>query len=306
MTEPKKPSAAANFDSYYSAGVKALERGDLAEACSWAARLAALPDPSEDARYAALQGRIAAASGNFKEAAEHFRTAMRKAPREMAYARQLVEALQTEGELDKAIEVLEGLIRKDSKQADLLIDLGYACLACGNRARAREALEQASGLRPQDGAVQYALAQMYETLEEPGLAVEVLSRKLPEAPSPGVLNELARLLIHLQRYADAEGRLRALGEKDAAARIMAQHGIIWCRIKRSDWHGALDAALFASRLDCYGVTTQFLTYAKERVFGTVIESAKREAELFRHLREEMEEYAEMRTPEATVNETLGV
>lgn len=293
ITESQNRIEAVNVGSCYVAGLQALERGDLAEARSWAARCGTLPDASKDARYAALQGTIAVATGKLSEAAEHFRTATRLDAHEIAFARQLVEVLQTEGQLDEAVDVLENLTLKEPKQADLFIDLGYARLASGNRAGARQALERAASLQPQDKTVLFALAQMYEAIQEPGLAVEVLSEKLGREASPRVVNELTRLFLRLQRYSDAEDSFRALGEKDATARLMAQHGIVWCRIKRADWHGALEAALDASRLDCYGVTTKFLAYVKEHVFGNLVDAPEREAELFRRLCDEMDEYAEM-------------
>ncbi|MGZ4824342.1 MAG: tetratricopeptide repeat protein [Terriglobales bacterium] len=298
ITESQHRMEAVNVGSCCVAGLQALEQGDLQEAMSWAARCGALPEASEDARYAALQGGIAAAKSNFSEAADHFRMAMRLDPHEMGFARQLVEVLQTEGLLEEAVDVLENMIQKDPREADLLIDLGYARLASGNRAGARDALERAATLRPQDKTVLFALAQMYEAIEEPALAVEVLSGNLRDEASPRVLNELARLLLHLQRYADAERIFRALGEKDAAARLVAQHGIIWCRIKREDWRGALTTALDATRLDCYGVTTKFLAYTKDRVFTSLLDAAERESELLQRLCDEMDEYAELHCSEA--------
>ena len=281
-----------------AAALQALDQGDVPEAKLWADRCAALPDSDKDARYAGVRGRIAAARGNFVEAAEHFQTALRLDPDQVVLARQLVEVLQTEGRLEEAVDVLERLTRNDSQEADLFIDLGYARLASGNRAGARKAVERAAALRPQDKAVQFALAQMYEAIQEPALAVEVLSGKMGDEASPRVLNELARLLLHLNRYADAELTFRGLRDKDSAAQLMAQHGIIWCRIKQADWRGALQSALDASRLDCYGVTTKFLAYAKDRVFGGPLATPETEAELLKSLCGEMDEYAELHCSEA--------
>jgi Flp pilus assembly protein TadD len=235
---------------------------------------------------------IAAATGKFAEAVEHFRAAVRLNPRKVAFARRLVELLQTEGQLEEAVDVLESLARKDSKQVDIWVDLGYARLATGNRSGARKALERAAALRPHDPNVQFALAQMYEATQEPALAVEVLSASMGRELSPRVLNELARLLLHLNRYADAEIRFRELREKDTAAYLLAQHGISLCRMKRGNWRGALEAALDASLLDCYGVTTKFLAYAKDRVFGNPAAASQTETELLENLCREMDEYAE--------------
>lgn len=298
--QPTELTDPATVQSCYVAGLEALERGDVTKARAWAERCSALPDSSRDARCASLHGRIAVALGNVQEAANYFRTAMRLAPRETALARQFVEVLQTAGELNEAVTLLENLTRKDPKQADLFVDLGYARLANGDRAGARKELERAAALQPENKAVLFSLAQMYQAIGEPALAAEVLSEKFGRGASPRLLNELAGLFLHLQRDADAEATFRALGELDGAAQLLVQHGIIWSRMRRADWRGALDVALDATRLDRHGVTTRFLTYAKERLFARPLNAPEREAELLQHLRDEMDEYAELHSSDAIV------
>jgi Flp pilus assembly protein TadD len=297
LTELHRPET-LQVDACCVAALEALERGDVSGAVTWAERCGALPDALSDARYAAVRGMIAASAGRFAEAVEHFRVAVRLNPYEIAFARRLVELLQTEGQLDEAVNVLESLARKDPKQADIWVDLGYARLATGNQAGARKALERAAALRPNDHNVLFALAQMYEATQEPARAVEVLSASMGRELSPRLLNELARLLLHLNRYADAEARFRELREKDTAAYLLAQHGISLCRMKRGNWRGALEAALDASLLDCYGVTTKFLAYAKDRVFGNPEAASQTETELLQNLCQEMDEYAEQHGSES--------
>jgi len=296
----KQQSEPVTVESCYAAGLDALERGDVTNAQAWAQRCGALADSAKDARYAALQGRIAAVTGNFTEAENHFRTAMRLSPREKGFARQFVEFLQTAGRLNEAVALLEDLTRKDPPEADLLIDLGYVRLANGDRIGARKAVERAAALQRDNKAIQYSLAQMYAAIGQPAQAAKVLSEKFGDQASPRVLNELAGLLLHLERYDEAELTFRALGKRDSTAELMVDHGIIWSRIRRSDWRGALDVALNATRLDRHGVTTQFLTYAKDRLFRQPPNAPEREAELLQHLRDEMREYAELHASEAIV------
>ena len=296
----KQQSEPVTVESCYAAGLDALERGDVTNAQAWAQRCGALADSAKDARYAALQGRIAAVTGNFTEAENHFRTAMRLSPREKGFARQFVEFLQTAGRLNEAVALLEDLTRKDPPEADLLIDLGYVRLASGDRIGARKAVERAAALQRDNKAIQYSLAQMYAAIGQPAQAAKVLSEKFGDQASPRVLNELAGLLLHLERYDEAELTFRALGKRDSTAELMVDHGIIWSRIRRSDWRGALDVALNATRLDRHGVTTQFLTYAKDRLFRQPPNAPEREVELLQHLRDEMREYAELHASEAIV------
>jgi tetratricopeptide (TPR) repeat protein len=124
MTGSPNRFETVNVDACYAAGLQALERGDLQEAVAWAARCGTFPEAAADARYAVLQGRIAAAAGNFAEVAAHFRMAIQGDPHETAFARQLVEILKTEGQLDEAVGVLEKLSQKDPQQADVFVDLG--------------------------------------------------------------------------------------------------------------------------------------------------------------------------------------
>ena len=295
QTEP------VTIEACCAAGLDALERGDVAKARAWAERCGTIGNSTNDARCAALLGRIAAVMGNFTEAESHFRTAMRLAPRDSGLARQFVEALQTAGRLNDAVVLLEELTRKDPGEADLLVDLGYAQLAHGDRAGARKSLERAAALQPENKAILYSLAQMYGAIGRPAQAAEILSKKFGDEASPRVLNELAGLLMELERYAQVELVFRALGERDPTAKLMAEHGIIWSRIKRSDWRGALNVALDATRLDRQRVTTRFLTYAKDRFFLRRPPNApEREAELLQHLRDEMLEYAELHASEAIV------
>jgi len=296
----KQQSEPVTVESCYAAGLDALERGDVTKAQAWAQRCGALADSTKDARYAALQGRIAAVMGNFTEAENHFRTAMRLSPREKGFARQFVEFLQTAGRLNEAVALLEDLTRKDPPEADLLIDLGYVRLANGDRTGARKAVERAAALQRDNKAIQYSLAQMYAAIGQPAQAAKVLSEEFGDQASPRVLNELAGLLLHLERYDQAELTFRALGKRDSTAELMVDHGIIWSRIRRSDWRGALDVALNATRLDRHGVTTQFLTYAKDRLFRRPPNAPEREAELLQHLRDQMREYAELHASEAIV------
>jgi len=293
-------SEAVSMESSYAAGLDAVERGDLGTAQRWAERCGELVNSNGDARCDALQGRIAAAKGNFTEAERHFRAAMRLAPKEQGLPRQFVEVLQTAGRANEAVELLEDLIRKDPGEAELWLDLGYARLTNGDRSGARKALERATRLQPSNKTILYSLAQIYGAIGEVAQAADMLSKKLADQASPRVLNELAGLLLHLGRYPEAELAFRALGERDPTAKVMVEHGIIWSRIKRSDWRGALNEALDATRLDRHGLTTQFLRYAKEGLFRRPPNAAEREAELLRHLREEMQEYAELHASEPIV------
>jgi Flp pilus assembly protein TadD len=252
-----------------------------------------LPSGQDDARCAVLHGTIAAETGEFDRAAGQFRRALQLAPGDVAIARQLAEALEADGALSEAVGVLEEAVRREPNDASLLVDLGYVRMMSGDRQGAREAIERAAELRPEDTAIGRSLAQIYEALGEPAVAADILARLARDAASPRALNDLARLYLQLERYSDAEGVFRSLRKLDPANELLGQHGQTWCRIKKQDWRGALDVALSATRLDRYDLTTAFLTYARDRLFGSAPDAEQREAELGERLRAELYEHAEL-------------
>jgi Flp pilus assembly protein TadD len=295
--------AGDTVESCYAAGLWTLDRGDTDGARYWLARCNAAPGGTADARCAALGGAIATEEGDFDGAVEHFRRATRLAPDDPALARQLGEVLSASGRLDEAAGVLDEAARRQPDDADTLVDLGYVRMLAGDGAGARQALERAAQLRPDDPAIGRALGQVYEAAGDPAAAAAALAAG--GDLSPRAANDLARLYLQLERYADAEGVFRRLGQLAAddqpgaqqglAAddRLVAQHGLVWCRIKQGDWRGAFDLALSATRLDRYGLTTDFLAYARDRLFGRAPDAAAREAELGERFAAEMREHYEL-------------
>jgi Flp pilus assembly protein TadD len=288
----------ASVEACYAAGLEALERGELEDAQAWARRCDAATGSEQDARCAALHGVIAAETGDFDGAAVHFRRARQLAPDDVTIARRVAETLAESGAVGEAIRVLEEAAQRQPDDASLLIDLGYVRVMNGDKQGARLAIDRAAALRPEDRAMTRSLAQIYEVVGEPALAAELLSRLAGAAPSPRVLDDLARLYLQLERYSDAEGVFRSLRRLDPDHELFAQHGQTWCRIKSGDWRGALDVALSATRLDRYDLTTAFLAYAKDRLFGNMPDALEREAKLGDRFMVELHEHAELHSDEA--------
>jgi tetratricopeptide (TPR) repeat protein len=281
----------ASVERCYAAGLAALDRGEIEEARDWARRCEAAPGGADDARSAALQGAVAAETGDMERASEMVRRARRLAPADGAVARQLAETLAVIGAMGDAVGLLDEAARREPEDAALQVDLGYLRMLSGDARGARQALERAAALRPEDAAVARQLAQIYEAVGEPALATEALSRAARQSPSPRVLSDLARLFLQTERYAEADAAFRRLGVADPEHELFAQHGQTWCRIKRGDWRGALDVALSATRLDRFDLTTAFLAYAKDRLFSQVPDAAQREAELGERFWAELHEHA---------------
>jgi tetratricopeptide (TPR) repeat protein len=230
--------------------------------------------------------------GAHDEGLAELRRAAELRPGDADSARRLSDALEERGDLKGAVAALERVAGGATRDADLLLDLGYARLNAGDTAGARGAFERALALRPADPVIRRPLAQIYESLGKPKQAAETLAAIPGAAASPRVLGDLARLYLGLKRYPEAEAACRALGSRDPDHALLAQHGATLCRIKRGDWRGALDVALTATRLDRFDLTTEFLAYAKDRLFYRVPDAERREAALTARFLAELREHDE--------------
>lgn len=288
-----EPNAGGDtVEASYAAGQQALERGDLDAARELAARCAAAPGGDTDARCARLSAAIASEDGDFEGAAATLRQALERAPADATLVRLLGEALSANGQLAEAATALEDGARQNPGSADVLLDLGFARAALGDSAGALDALERAAAANPNDASVQRALANMYEAAGRAEAAAKTYAALGDELGPAGVIS-LARLYLRLGQYREAERAFRRLARLTPDDQLVAEHGMIWCNLKQGDWRGAFNVALGATRLDRYGLTTSFLAYAKDRLFGQVPDAAGREAELEQRLLDEVREQYEL-------------
>jgi Flp pilus assembly protein TadD len=225
--------------------------------------------------------------------AEHLRRAFELSPGNVGLARLLSDALQAAGEPEEALAVLEKASKSAPGDAELLVELGYARLANGNAAEARKGFERALSLRPRDLLILRPLAQIYESTGDAALAAETLAAVPPEGASPRLLGDLAVLYLNLGRHEDAAGVFRRLLATDPDHGLLAQHGLTFCMIKGRNWRGALDVALQTIKLDRFDLTTDFLAYAKDRLFSRVPDAEGVESGLHDRLIAELREHAEM-------------
>ena len=225
--------------------------------------------------------------------AEHLRRAFELSPGNVGLARLLSDTLQAAGEPREALAVLETASKNAPADAELLVEVGYARLANGNAAEARKGFERALSLRPRDLRIRRPLAQIYESMGDTALAAETLAAVPQESASPRLLGDLAILYLSLGRHEDAAGVFRRLLASDADHALVAQHGLTFCLIKSRNWRGALDVALETIKLDRFDLTTNFLAYAKDRLFSRVPDVEQVESDLRDRLVAELREHAEM-------------
>ena len=284
----------ASVEACCIAGLDAIDAGDLETARAWEHRLNTLADAPGDPRWPMLRGRIAATAGDFDAAASHFYAARQLDASDVTLALHLIEALQATGRIKAAVEVLEDVTERNPARPDLWVELAIARMISNDPAGARKAAERTSSLQPQDRGLLLSLAQIYQALGEFALAAEILGTQFRNSGSPRLLNDLARLYLHLGSYSEAESVFQEIGRADSGSAVLSQHGVIWCRMQRGESRPAFEAALDATRLDRYQATTAFLVCCADRLFGNHSESVEAEqAEIGRRLLEEMDEYAEL-------------
>lgn len=225
--------------------------------------------------------------------AEHLRRAFELSPANVGLARLLSDALEAAGDTEGALAVLEKASKSAPADAELLVELGYARLANGDAAQARKAFERALSLRPRDILIRRPLAQIYQSAGEAELAAQTLAAIPKEDATPGVLGDLAVLYLDLGRHEEAAGVFRRLMTADPDHVLPAQHGLTYCMIKARNWRGALDVALETIKLDRFDLTTDFLAYAKDRLFSRVPDAERVESALRGRLIAELREHAEL-------------
>jgi tetratricopeptide (TPR) repeat protein len=248
---------------------------------------------AESAYAVGLQALRTGEARELESAADLLRAALEAAPGNARLARVLGNVLEAAGEPEQALAVLERAFKRSSGDADLLVELGYARLTMGETDAARKAFERALPLRPRDALIRQPLARIYELRGNTARAAETLAGIPQESFPPRLLGDLARLYLGLGRHREAEGVFRSLAAADPEHTLLAWHGTTWCLIKQGNWRGALEAALQATRLDRFDLTTALLAYAKDRLFTRVPDAAQREAELSERFLAELKEHEQL-------------
>lgn len=301
MSQIQHAAEAETVESCYAAGLDALETGDREAARAWADRCDRAGESPDDPRSASLRGAISAATGDIEGALGHYGRGLRDAPDALRaeVIRRTVEALVAGGGVQQATGLLTQMLDRmpEPGKAVTLVDLAYLKMVNGDaegaRSSAAEAVSRAGG-SPQVG---WSAARILEATGAPESAAEALSRLQEGLEIPGPAADLARLYLQLGRYTEAERAFRRLRALDPDNQLLAQHGMTWCRVKKGDWRGALESALTATRLDRYDLTTRFLAYAKDRLFGQVPDAALRERELGERFLAELQDYSELHAGE---------
>jgi tetratricopeptide (TPR) repeat protein len=208
--------------------------------------------------------------GQSDEAIETLERATDLAPEDPDAWRQLGIAHMTAGERKAAVEAFRTSLRLHPGQVPVLVDLGNLLFMLARPQEAIDALEQARRLLAGDVPILRNLADMYistSRLEE-GLrtTLEILEL-LPE----DILAccDAAWLYLQSDRLDEAAAMFRTLRriDPDQEHELYAVHGLVMTEIRRRNWRRALELAIDATRLDRYDLTTSFLIYTSNKLFG---------------------------------------
>jgi tetratricopeptide (TPR) repeat protein len=213
-------------EALLGAGEIALDRGDAERAERALALVCGLLDGAERGPRLARAARAAAEAavllGRDAEALQHLELARRELPGDAGVLDRIAEVSLRAGAAGTARDALEARLAQEDLDAPgrarRLRDLATALELAGDRAGAREALEQVLSLEPSDGA---ALERLVSALEQSGDAEGALARLerwLEVAPAheqPPVVLRVARTEAALGRHASARSRLQALAERGA-------------------------------------------------------------------------------------------
>lgn len=192
-------------------------------------------DPDDAGAWRQL-GLAAAESGRVDEAVQAFQRAMLLRPADLDNLVDLANASFALGHVDEAVELLRRAVDLSRDLPPLLANLLEVLTAAGRTEAALEVASRLVSLEPKNVRALLTVAEL----------------SLSVADNPAAL----RAFTHLRRVDDHDGHA-----------IYAAHGQVTALLRGERWRTALEAAIDATRLDRYQLTTDLLSYAATKLFG---------------------------------------
>jgi tetratricopeptide (TPR) repeat protein len=170
----------------------------------------------EFARALVALGELYGQEGRWREAARQFEQAVRSNPRNVALRKRWASALLHADDAAGAAAVLEEIVAGRPTDVEAIYLLGVARQAGGDRQGAVDAFRRAAALAPQEARVAASLASALISAGRLGEAAEVLAAAGEKFPDDlAVLFQQAALFERQRRYGEAERAFRRLIERDA-------------------------------------------------------------------------------------------
>ncbi len=192
-------------------GAAALERGDLLQAEKHLAN--AIRIEAADSQSRCLYAEVLRREGRLQEAVEQLRQAAKASPNDAGVYIKTAAVQLDLRQLDAAQASIEQAIGLDTKRADAWLVHGRIMRAKGDLQQALASLHRGLSFAPEDRAIRYELAEVYQQMRQPHRALAVLDALAADYP-PG---EEPQRLFHLKglvymalgRYTQAADALAA-------------------------------------------------------------------------------------------------
>jgi len=254
--------------AWYDRALAYYQAGDYAR-CRDCTQQALAADP-RNVPSLVLQGMVLVEFGQPEEAVESLRQAIGVAPDSAEAWRQLGGALLIVGGRTEALQAFEKALVLGPRDVSVLIDVGNLLFMSGKPQEAIDTLEQARRLVPGDLTILRNVADMYASLQRHEDALSA-TREILESRPEDVLAccDAASLCLQLDRLDEAADMFRLLRRIDPVQEheIFAIHGLVMTEMRRRDWRRAFDLISEATRVDRYDLTTSFLIYISNNLFG---------------------------------------
>jgi tetratricopeptide (TPR) repeat protein len=284
----------AEQDSTVLEAVRLYEAGDLA-AAEGACRSALAQRPG-DAQALSLLGMVCLAQLRYGEAQEAFTELAEQEPREASHWVNLGTARRGLGQFDQALSAYARAAALGLQSADFYFNLGVTHLDRGDFESARAVLERARALAPHDADVALRYAQAcYRSLQSDIAIAALTDWRSFEGASPGVLAEIAQLLVNLGQQREGERALEAaLADPGADALTLLSGVETFERVNRLD-----DAQGLVARLEGMmqpAKVEQDLLMARARLAQRASDHATAEQlyrQSLRHTKDDAQRYSQL-------------
>jgi len=217
--EPENEEALVTLAELYS---------DLGDAKGAAELLEKLSSRNNNPRLLARLGQSYEQSREHVKAADAFRKALERDPKNADYMKSLGSNLLFADQHDEAIKVLESAAQADPQDPNTFLRLGQAYRQKRDYDKALESLKKAQGLAPDSMEVAYNLALLNEVQGRPEEAARLLKKLLEDTAKPAgaeyttreksnraiFVERLGFLCRGQEKYVEAEQHFRQLVDLD--------------------------------------------------------------------------------------------
>jgi Tfp pilus assembly protein PilF len=182
----------------YEKGIQRLEKHDRAGASGAFSKALTTAPKFAAARY--QLGVLASQEGRLSDAVTHFREALTQMPANYQYLLSLGRSLLALRDGPQAVSVNEAAARSRPDDSEAQVQLGFSYMLAGRLDDAEKHLKETIALDPANYLYpQLALAEIYNTRQDPEAAAQQLEEFLKLHPDASLAQDVARILSEVRR-----------------------------------------------------------------------------------------------------------